>query len=96
MRANNESLATACADLTMYPQKLINVRVVAGFDWKSDPGIKAAVTAAETALDGKGRVLLRPSGTEPLLRVMVEGSDGTVVMAQAEAIAAAVRVAAES
>jgi phosphoglucosamine mutase len=95
MRANNESLATACADLTMYPQKLINVRVVAGFDWKSDPGIHAAVAAAEIALDGKGRVLLRPSGTEPLLRVMVEGSDGALVMAQAEAIAAAVRTAAE-
>jgi phosphoglucosamine mutase len=93
LRANNESLAAACADITMYPQKLINVRIAAGFDWKIDPGIQAAAAAAEKALDGKGRVLLRPSGTEPLLRVMVEGSDGAVVMAQAEAIASAVREA---
>jgi phosphoglucosamine mutase len=66
-----------------------------GFDWKSDPGIKGAAAAAEKALDGNGRVLLRPSGTEPLLRVMVEGSDGALVTAQAEAIAAAVRAAVE-
>lgn len=94
LRASGETLAQACADLTMYPQKLINVRISAGFDWKSDPGIKAAASAAESALDGKGRVLLRPSGTEPVLRVMVEGSDGTLVTAQAEAIAVAVREAA--
>jgi phosphoglucosamine mutase len=94
LRANGDTLAKACADLTMYPQKLINVRIVAGFDWKSDPGIRAAADAAEMALDGAGRVLLRPSGTEPVLRVMVEGSDGPLVMAQAEAIAAAVREAA--
>jgi phosphoglucosamine mutase len=94
LRANGDTLAQACADLTMYPQKLINVRIAAGFDWKSDPGIQAAAQAAEKALDGKGRVLLRPSGTEPVLRVMVEGSDGAVVTAQAEAIAAAVREAA--
>jgi phosphoglucosamine mutase len=95
LRARDETLAQACLDLTMYPQKLINVRMPAGFDWKSDPGIKAAAAAAEKALHGKGRVLLRPSGTEPLLRVMVEGSDGPLVTAQAEAIAAAVRAAAD-
>jgi phosphoglucosamine mutase len=65
----------------------------AGFDWQADPGIKAAAAAAEKALDGQGRVLLRPSGTEPLLRVMVEGSNGALVTTQAEAIAAAVREA---
>jgi phosphoglucosamine mutase len=69
LRARNETLAQACADLTMYPQQLINVRMKAGFDWQADPGIKAAAAAAEKALDGQGRVLLRPSGTEPLLRV---------------------------
>jgi phosphoglucosamine mutase len=94
LRANGESLAEACGDLTMYPQKLINVRMPAGFDWKSDHGIEMAAKRAEAALDGKGRVLLRPSGTEPVLRVMVEGSDGPLVMAQAESIAAAVREAA--
>jgi phosphoglucosamine mutase len=94
LRANGDTLANACADLTMYPQKLINVRIAAGFDWKSDPGIKTAAATAEQALDGRGRVLLRPSGTEPVLRVMVEGSDGSLVTAQAESIAAAVREAA--
>jgi phosphoglucosamine mutase len=73
----------------LYPQRLINVRMPAGFDWKADAGIKAAVEAAEVALDGKGRTLLRPSGTEPLLRVMVEGATRRWCNVQAEAIALA-------
>jgi len=89
-----ETLAQACADLTMFPQKLINVRLPDGFDWRADADIQAVVAAAEKRLDGMGRVLLRPSGTEPLLRVMVEGSDAALVLAQAEAIAAAARAAA--
>ena len=93
LRATGETLAEACADLTLYPQKLINVKMPAGFDWAADTGIKAAVKTAETTLDGNGRVLLRPSGTEPLLRVMVEGRESTVVLGQAEAIAGAVRQA---
>jgi len=91
LQAGNETLEQACADLSMYPQKLINVRMPAGFDWKSDPGIEAANSEAEKALDGQGRVLLRPSGTEPLLRVMVEGQNKELVVQQAESIAAAVR-----
>ena len=93
LRATGETLAEACADLALYPQKLINVKMPAGFDWAADTGIKAAVKTAETTLDGNGRVLLRPSGTEPLLRVMVEGRESTVVLGQAEAIAGAVRQA---
>ena len=93
LRATGETLAEACADLTLYPQKLINVRMPAGFDWAADAGIRTAVKAAEATLDGGGRVLLRPSGTEPLLRVMVEGRDSAVVLAQAEVIAGAVRQA---
>ncbi|MDP2810084.1 MAG: phosphoglucosamine mutase [Rhodocyclaceae bacterium] len=93
LRATNETLAEACADLTLYPQKLINVRMPAGFDWAADAGIRSAVTTAEATLDGGGRVLLRPSGTEPLLRVMVEGREVATVLGQAEAIAAAVRQA---
>ncbi|HNH35391.1 MAG TPA: phosphoglucosamine mutase, partial [Rhodocyclaceae bacterium] len=84
-----------CADLAMYPQKLINVRVSAGFDWKGAPAIAEAVAAVEKRLDGRGRVLLRPSGTEPLLRVMVEGEDGGLVTSSAESIAAAVRDSAQ-
>jgi phosphoglucosamine mutase len=91
LRATGETLAAACADLTLYPQKLINVKMPKGFDWAGAAGIKLAVSAAESTLDGNGRVLLRPSGTEPLLRVMVEGRDAAVVTGQAEAIAGAVR-----
>ena len=93
LRATGETMAAACADMTLYPQRLINVKMPAGFDWASAAGIKSAVKAAESALDGSGRVLLRPSGTEPLLRVMVEGRDAELVTGQAEAIAGAVRQA---
>jgi phosphoglucosamine mutase len=93
LRAANETLAEACADLTLYPQKLINVKMPAGFDWAGHAAIQAAVKSAEATLDGSGRVLLRPSGTEPLLRVMVEGREEAAVMGQAEAIAGAVRQA---
>ncbi len=95
LREKGETLAQACADLTMFPQKLINVKFAKAFDWKADAGIQATQAAAEQALGNAGRVLLRPSGTEPLLRVMVEGSDEAMVLAQAEAIAAAVRAAAD-
>jgi phosphoglucosamine mutase len=95
LRQKNETLAQACADLTMFPQKLINVRFAKPFDWKGNAGIQAAQAEAEKTLGNAGRVLLRPSGTEPLLRVMVEGSDEAEVLAQAEAIAASVRTAAE-
>ena len=78
-----------------YPQRLINVRMKAGFDWKSDAGIANAVAAAETELADAGRVLLRPSGTEPLLRVLVEGRDAAMVERLARAIAEAVTRAVE-
>jgi phosphoglucosamine mutase len=93
LRASGETLTEACADLSMYPQKLINVRLPAGFDWKADPSILEAAEQAEKLLNGSGRVLLRPSGTEPLLRVMVEGEQASDVLKHAEAIAAAVRSA---
>jgi len=88
------SLAEISADLQLYPQVLINVRVAGAGKLLDDAKIKAAVSAAEHALDGKGRVLLRPSGTEPLLRVMVEGEDGVLVRQCAEQIADVVRAAA--
>ena len=92
LRSNGETLGAACADLAMYPQRLINLSLPAGFDWRADAGICAATEAAEHDLDGRGRVLLRPSGTEPLLRVMVEGEDTETVTRCAEAIAAAVGI----
>jgi len=94
MRESQKTLGELTADLVMFPQVLVNVQVPRGFDWQKDRAIVAARAAAEKSLDGKGRVLLRPSGTEPLLRVMVEGEARQVVEAAAKTIAEAVRRAA--
>jgi phosphoglucosamine mutase len=96
LKASKQTLAQAAAGLMMYPQVLINVRIAKGGDLANHAEVRAAVAAAETALHGKGRVLLRPSGTEPLLRVMVEGEDRGAVQQWAEKIAQVVRVAAET
>ena len=94
MRESGKTLAALTADLIMFPQVLVNVPVPQGFDWQKDRGIAVAQAEAEKSLSGRGRVLLRPSGTEPLLRVMVEGEPKQVVEAAANSIAAAVRRAA--
>jgi phosphoglucosamine mutase len=94
MRESGRSLAEMTADLVMYPQVLVNVEVPRGFDWRKHSSIEKAQSAAEQALDGRGRVLLRPSGTEPVLRVMVEGEPREAIESAAQSIAAAVRRAA--
>ena len=91
LRASQQSLAQASQDLVMYPQILINVRVEKAATLLANEQIKTAVADAEHVLNGKGRVLLRPSGTEPLLRVMVEGEDKALVEQSAKAIADVVR-----
>jgi phosphoglucosamine mutase len=92
LRMKQQTLAQATHDLVMYPQVLINVRVTGkAAELLALPAVKAIVIEAERALNGKGRVLLRPSGTEPLLRVMVEGEDGNLVKQWAEKIAAVVK-----
>lgn len=91
LRESGQTLAEATRELVMYPQVLVNVQVPRGFDWEKDLAIAGARDAAEKSLNGKGRVLLRPSGTEPLLRVMVEGEPRQVVEAAANSIADAVR-----
>ncbi len=94
MRESGRSLAELTAELVMYPQVLVNVAVPRDFDWQKHHSIVNAQTAAEHALDGRGRVLLRPSGTEPVLRVMVEGEPREAIETAAQSIAAAVRRAA--
>jgi len=94
VRESGRSLAELTAELVMYPQVLLNVAVPKGFDWKAHPSIKQASTAAEQSLNGKGRVLLRPSGTEPVLRVMVEGEPREAIESAAKSIAEAVKHAA--
>jgi phosphoglucosamine mutase len=94
IRESGRSLAELTGDLSLYPQVLVNVKVSRGFDWKSHPSIEKAQAEVEAALAGRGRVLLRPSGTEPVLRVMVEGEPRAAIESGAQAIAAAVRQAA--
>ena len=92
LRTKQQTLAQAAAELHMYPQVLINVKVTTkAAELLEQPLVKSEVAKVERILEGKGRVLLRPSGTEPLLRVMVEGEDGVLVKQCAERIAEAVR-----
>lgn len=69
---SQRSLAEWLSDLTLFPQRLINVRLAPGHDWKTNPALQQAQADVERELAGRGRVLIRASGTEPLLRLMVE------------------------
>jgi phosphoglucosamine mutase len=91
---NGTTLAKAAGSLELYPQVLVNVATRQRRDPLASAGVKRAVREAEANLDGGGRVLLRPSGTEPVIRVMVEGRDSTAVRRWANHIAAAVGKAA--
>lgn len=75
LKRNGKSLDQCFDDLQLFPQVLINVRVTPGFDWQKNERLVAEKAAVEHELEGKGRVLIRASGTEPLIRVMVETSD---------------------
>jgi phosphoglucosamine mutase len=88
------TLADATGQMTLFPQRLINVPVRRGFDWRSDPAVAHAERMATKALGTAGRILLRPSGTEPVLRVMVEARDAALAETHAQAIAEAIAKAA--
>ena len=90
VRERQESLATLKAGMTKLPQIMINVRNVTARDLEQ-PELQAAVNEVEAALAGSGRVLLRPSGTEPVVRVMVEGEDERKIKAHAEQLADLIR-----
>ena len=94
MRRSGAKLAELTSHMSRYPQVLLNVKVARRVDLATLPAIGAAVAAAEARLKDGGRVVLRPSGTEPLIRVMVEGRDEAQVRAEAEGLAAVVRAAA--
>jgi len=85
-----QPLAQAKKGMTKLPQKMINVRLAKKISITGNAIIAEAVAQAETALAGAGRVLLRPSGTEPLIRVMVEGEDITLVESLAKHLASVV------
>ncbi len=90
VRERQESLATLKAGMTKLPQIMINVRNVTARVLEQ-PELQAAVNEVEAALAGSGRVLLRPSGTEPVVRVMVEGEDERKIKAHAEHLADLIR-----
>jgi phosphoglucosamine mutase len=87
--SSGQSLAAFTRELTLLPQVLVNVKLAGPVDLQAR-AVREATAAAEAELAGRGRVLLRPSGTEPVVRVMVEGEDRAHVQALAERIAVAV------
>ncbi|MGZ5819444.1 MAG: phosphoglucosamine mutase, partial [Burkholderiaceae bacterium] len=82
-----KTLEECTNEITMYPQTLINVKVAPGFDWQKNPAMVAEKNAVEAELGEKGRVLIRPSGTEPLIRVMVEAVNAEMAESMARRIA---------
>lgn len=89
MQETGKSLAQLCADIVDYPQLLVNVRITESGKgrWNTVPAIMDCISAAERELGANGRVLVRESGTEPLVRVMVEGKDMEMVKRLANGIA---------
>ena len=93
MRASAGSLRSLATTMRVYPQVLVNVRVADKRKVEEDGGVRAAIASAQAALNGSGRVLVRPSGTEPLVRIMVEGPDEGQIRSIAGEIAACVEAA---
>ena len=91
MKATGKKLSELAAEVTIYPQKLVNIRVSDKNGAMEVPAIKAVIDEAEAEMAGNGRILVRPSGTEPLLRVMAEAETDEKVEYYVEKIAAVVR-----
>jgi phosphoglucosamine mutase len=90
---SGKTMAQLLADVTLFPQTLINVRLQPGQDWKSNTFLAEEIKAVEAELGDGGRVLIRASGTEPVLRVMVEARDAGQAQGSAERLVAAVKAA---
>jgi phosphoglucosamine mutase len=93
MKQTGSGLAELAAGMKKYPQVLLNVRIAKPFDPATEPTVSRVVEEVERRLKGRGRIVLRASGTEPVIRVMVEGSDAALVKKGAKDIAAAVEAA---
>ena len=91
MADTGRELADLASQLVTYPQVLVNVRVREKRDLRSVPEVAAVMSAVEQRLSGQGRLLVRYSGTEPLLRVMLEGRDQREIQGWAAEIAGAVK-----
>jgi phosphoglucosamine mutase len=89
---SGRSMAQLLGGVELFPQTLINVRLAVGQDWKANTALHRTVKAVEAELGGSGRVLIRASGTEPLLRVMVEARDASQAQQAAQRIADTLKV----
>ncbi len=85
---SGEALPDLLQGVTLFPQTLLNVRLQPGQDWKANTRLQQAIVQAEQLLGAEGRVLIRASGTEPLLRIMVEARDAVQAQTLAEQLAA--------
>ncbi len=88
MARSGRRLSELASDVPLYPQQQRAVTVRHKDQWEADRQMVEAVRAAEAELAGRGRILVRPSGTEPALRIMVEGEDAARVLALADSLAA--------
>ena len=87
LRRHNTTLPSFISELKLYPQTLVNVRITPGFNWKDNVALQSAKQEVEAELGDRGRVLIRASGTEPLIRIMVEAEDAAEARKMAERIA---------
>jgi phosphoglucosamine mutase len=87
MQRTHQTLAQLVAPVQMYPQTMINVKIQKGFDWQNHAPLQTAQQHARQVLGDTGRILIRASGTEPLIRVMVEAQDASIAQAQAQQMA---------
>lgn len=87
LKRSGKTLAQATSDLMLYPQSLINVKVTPGFDWQKNIALMSEKEIVEAELGDEGRVLIRASGTEPLIRVMVEAKNVDTAQRMAQRIA---------
>ena len=93
MSHTKKSLPQLLEGINTFPQVLLNVRYKSGYDWKSDEKLAQQIAKVESDLKGFGRVLIRASGTEPLVRVMVETQDADIAMSAAKSISQMIPVA---
>jgi phosphoglucosamine mutase len=87
VKESGKPLSELAENVVKYPQVLVNVRVAEKQGWDENPRIKQAIAEGEQALGDHGRILVRPSGTEPIIRVMAEGPDENEINAIVNKIA---------
>lgn len=87
MSQNHKTLAQLLENVKLFPQVLLNVKLKSGYDWREDQRLQQQIAKVEAQLHQVGRLLIRPSGTEPLLRIMVETQDAGLAMSSAKSIA---------